>query len=94
MRGYYQGALRDKVALDMQAELRIPVWNIFGVTGFIGAGQVANSYGIIALNEFWPCYGAGIRMRVDSKNNTNLRFDMGFGPHGIKAFYINFAEAF
>ncbi len=94
MRGYYQGALRDNVAIDAQAEIRIPVWSIFGITGFIGTGQVASSYGKVATNGFWLSYGGGLRIKVDSKNNTNLRVDFGFGPHGISATYINFAEAF
>jgi outer membrane protein assembly factor BamA len=94
MRGYYEGAYRDKVAIDGQLEYRMPVWNIFGLTAFIAGGQVGSSYGRFSLNGFHPAYGGGLRIRVDSKNNTNMRFDMGFGPQGIKAFYLNFAEAF
>lgn len=94
MRGYYQGAIRDKVLVDCQVEYRMPVWNIFGVTGFIGTGRVAPNYSELSLDGFHLAYGGGIRIRVDSKNNTNLRFDMGFGPHNVSGFYINFAEAF
>lgn len=94
MRGYYMGAIRDKVLVDAQIEYRMPVWNIFGITGFVGTGRVANSYSELSLNGFHWSYGGGLRIRVDSKNNTNLRFDMGFGPHGISGFYINFGEAF
>lgn len=94
MRGYYLGALRDKTAVDAQLELRMPIWNIFGITGFIAAGQVAPYYSKLKEDGFWPAYGGGIRVRVDSKNNTNLRFDVGFGPDGINGFYVNFAEAF
>lgn len=94
MRGYYLGALRDKVALDGQLELRIPLWSIFGVSTFVGAGQVAPAYRTLKLNDFWFSYGGGVRIKVDTRNNTNLRFDMGFGGRKINAFYINFAEAF
>lgn len=94
MRGYYKGALRDKVLVDCQLEYRMPVWKIFGVTAFIGTGRVAESYSGLSLDGFWLSYGAGLRIKVDSAHNTNLRFDWGFGPGGINGFYINFAEAF
>jgi hypothetical protein len=94
MRGYYKGALRDRVLVDAQVEYRMPVWNIFGVTGWIGTGRVAPDYGSLSFDGFWLSYGGGLRIKVDSKHNTNLRFDFGFGPGGINGFYINFAEAF
>lgn len=94
MRGYYFGALRDNVLVDGQVEYRMPVWSIIGVTGWLGTGRVAHSYSDLALDGFWLNYGFGLRLKVDSKNNTNLRFDMGFGNDGISGFYINFAEAF
>lgn len=94
MRGYYKGALRDNVLVDAQLEYRMPVWNIFGVTGFIGTGRVAEKYDSLTLDDWWLSYGAGLRIRVDSENNTNMRFDFGFGPGGVNGFYINFAEAF
>ena len=94
MRGYYQGALRDYVLLDGQVEYRLPIWNIFGAVAWVGCGQVQNDYSNLMLNQFHITYGTGLRIRVDSKNDTNMRFDMGFGSQGIQAFYINFAEAF
>jgi hypothetical protein len=94
MRGYYKGALRDNVLVDCQMEYRMPVWKIIGVTTWIGTGRVAESYADMALDDFWLSYGLGLRLKVDSAHNTNLRFDWGFGPNGINGFYINFAEAF
>jgi len=94
MRGYYEGAFRDKVLVDAQVEYRMPVWNIFGLTSWIGTGRVADEYGDLGLSGFKLSFGGGVRIRVDTKHNTNLRFDMGFGPGGISAFYINFGEAF
>jgi hypothetical protein len=94
MRGYYEGAYRDLVAVDAQIEYRMPVWSIFGVTAWFGTGRVADKYANMNINGFHFSYGGGFRIRVDSKNNTNLRVDFGFGPHGIKGTYINFAEAF
>lgn len=94
MRGYYKGALRDKVLIDGQIEYRMPIWSIFGVTSWIGTGRVANSYEDLAADGFRLSYGLGLRLMVDSENQTNLRFDFGFGEHGVQGFYINFAEAF
>jgi outer membrane protein assembly factor BamA len=94
MRGYYKGALRDNVLVDGQLEYRMPVWKMFGITAFVGTGRVAESYSDLSLDGFWLSYGGGLRIRVDTKHNTNLRLDWGFGPNGVNGFYINFAEAF
>jgi hypothetical protein len=94
MRGYYQGAYRDKVLVDAQLEYRAPVWNIFGVVGWIGTGRVADKYSNLSLDGWKLSYGGGLRIRVDTKHNTNLRLDFGFGPNGIKGTYFSFAEAF
>jgi hypothetical protein len=94
MRGYYEGAYRDKVLLDGQVEYRLPVWNIFGVVGWIGTGRVAPAYDKLSFDGWKLSYGGGIRIRVDTKHNTNLRIDFGYGPNGISAAYFNFAEAF
>jgi hypothetical protein len=94
MRGYYEGAFRDNVLVDAQVEYRQHIWNIFGATAFFGVGQVGPTYSAISLNGFHLDYGGGLRIRVDTKHNTNLRFDFGFGPGGIQGAIINFAEAF
>jgi outer membrane protein assembly factor BamA len=94
MRGYYQGALRDKVLMDCQVEYRLPIWNIFGIAGWVGTGLVAESFNKIDLNKLWPSYGIGLRVRVDSESDINLRVDVGFGKKGINGLYINFGEAF
>ena len=75
-------------------EYRLPVWNIFGITTWVGTGRVADSFENMGLDGLWLSYGGGIRIRVDSENNANLRLDMGFGPNGVSGFYFNFAEAF
>jgi Omp85 superfamily domain len=94
MRGYYNGALRDKVLVDGQIEYRMPVWNIFGLVGWVATGRVADEYKNLTLDGFWPSYGLGLRIKVDSKSDINMRIDTGFGKDGISGFYINFAEAF
>lgn len=94
MRGYYKGALRDYSLVTGQIEYRVPVWKVFGVTGWVGSGRVANNYQHMAFNGLKLNYGFGFRIKVDSESDINLRMDFGFGPNGIKGFYFNFAEAF
>jgi len=94
MRGYYKGAYRDNVLVDSQIEYRAPIWNIFGVAGWIGTGRVASNYKDLSLNGWKFNYGAGLRIRVDTEHNTNLRIDYGFGPNGVSGVYFAFAEAF
>lgn len=94
MRGYYLGAYRDKALVDSQIEYRAPIWNIFGVVGFLGVGRVFEGYENLTFDAWRFSYGAGLRIRVDTKNNTNLRLDFGFGENGIKGTYISFSEAF
>jgi hypothetical protein len=94
MRGYYKGAYRDNVLVDSQIEYRAPIWNIFGLAGWVGTGRVANNYKNLSLEGWKVSYGAGLRIKVDSENNTNLRIDYGFGPHNVSGVYFAFAEAF
>jgi hypothetical protein len=94
MRGYYKGAYRDNVLADGQVEYRAPIWNIFGAVAWIGTGRVAGKYSDLSFDGWKLSYGVGLRLRVDTKHNTNLRVDFGFGPDGIYGGYFNFAEAF
>ncbi|ESU22275.1 hypothetical protein FEDK69T_22570 [Flavobacterium enshiense DK69] len=95
MRGYYKGALRDKVLIDGQTEYRMPIWKAIGVVAWLGAGRVAPAYEKLSFDRVWISYGTGLRFRVDSKNNTNLRLDFGWGSSSkIHAINFGFAEAF
>ncbi len=94
MRGYYLGAIRDKVMAFAQVEYRLPIWKIFGVVGFAGAGRVAEKYSGMNFDGLWYSGGFGLRMMVDSKNKANIRFDFGYGQDGAKTLSIGFTEAF
>ena len=52
MRGYYLGAYRDKVLFDCQVEYRMHIWNIFGITAWVGTGRVADSYSNLSIDGF------------------------------------------
>lgn len=95
MRGYYQGGFRDKALVDSQIEYRAPIWNIFGLVGFLGTGRVFGSYSDLSFEKWRFSYGGGLRVMVDSKHKNNLRLDFGFGEGGaLKGTYISFSEAF
>ncbi|UXP33838.1 outer membrane protein assembly factor [Reichenbachiella agarivorans] len=94
MRGYYQGAIRDKAIADVQVEYRMPIWKIFGMVAFAGAGRVAPDYGTMNLKDVWVSGGVGLRIMVDSNNRANLRMDFGWGEQDAKAFVIGFTESF
>ncbi len=94
MRGYYLGAIRDKTLADFQIEYRMPVWSIFGITAFAGAGRVAEKYSEMSFSDLWYSAGFGLRIMVDSENKANLRIDFGYGEEKARAVVIGFTEAF
>jgi outer membrane protein assembly factor BamA len=94
MRGYFLGAIRDKMLMDAQVEYRMPVWNIFGVVGFLSAGRVGSNWQHMQLDGLWYGGGLGLRIMVDPKNRANLRIDFGYGEGGATALVFGFTEAF
>lgn len=93
MRGYYEGRYRDQHLAAMQGELRLRVWNWIGATAFAGTGTVFNKSTKMNTMSFLPNYGLGLRIRLDKKDNVNLRFDYGMGKDA-DGFYVSFGEAF
>ena len=93
MRGTYFGRYRDKVSFVTELEMRFPVYWIFSGVLFNSIGQVAPKYSDMAFKNFHYNYGLGLRVKVDSKNDVNLRFDYGIRSDQ-QFFIINFAEAF
>ncbi len=76
-----------------QVELRFPiVWILGGVT-YAGIGQVAPTYGDFQMNSFKYGYGAGLRLLIDEKTQSVIRFDVSFSEAGHTIF-IGFNEAF
>ncbi len=94
MRGYYYGAIRDKLILDAQVEYRMHIWNIFGMVAFASAGRVADNWSQMDLDDLWYGGGVGLRVLVDRTNKANLRIDFGYGQKGAKTLMLGFTEAF
>ncbi|MGL1887102.1 MAG: outer membrane protein assembly factor [Reichenbachiella sp.] len=102
MRGYYQGAIRDKVIADFQAEYRMPLYGAFGLVAFAGAGRVGDQYKDLSFDDLYYSGGIGLRIMVDKTNRANLRMDYGIGrkmiydgeERRVNAFTLGFTEAF
>lgn len=93
LRGYYRGRFRDNNMALLQQEFRMPVYKMIGVAVFGGIGSVAKSLDQFKTNEIHYNYGVGLRIRVNKKENTNIRIDYGFTKDS-QGLYVVFAEAF
>ena len=93
LRGYYQGRFRDNNLIVLQHEFRYHLFWRIGIAAFSGIGQVAKDISDFKVDDFHYNYGLGIRFKLDRKENTNLRIDIGKtkDSYGI---YVVFAEAF
>jgi len=92
MRGYYQGRYRDANYHTAQAELRFPIWRFLRGVAFAGAGGVApKAFELTKVIK--PTAGVGLRILVDKKDQTYMRFDYAVGQ-ATTGFYVAFGEAF
>jgi outer membrane protein assembly factor BamA len=92
MRGFIEGRFRDKKAIILQMEYRVPlIWRL-SAAGFVGYGDVADKFNSFKLKDFKVAGGLGIRYKVNH-SGTNLRMDFGFarGNFGV---YAMINEAF
>jgi len=79
LRGYTRTLHVDKNVLAFQAEYRMPLPGRFGLVAFAGFGQVAEKVSNIAIDEFKPSAGIGIRFALIPKQKVNIRIDAGMG---------------
>ena len=93
LRGYYRGRFRDNNMIVVQQEFRMPVYKMIGIAVFGGVGEVSKTVSDLKLNEMHYNYGIGLRIRINKKENTNLRIDYGFTKDS-QGLYVVFAEAF
>lgn len=93
LRGYYRGRFRDNNLGVLQQEIRFSVYKAFGLAMFGGIGTVAKNMKQFKTNQLHYNYGMGLRIRLNKKENTNIRIDYGF-TRDSRGLYIVFAEAF
>jgi putative intracellular protease/amidase/dienelactone hydrolase len=93
MRGYHPYLHRDRDLVAAQIEYRSPIAWRFGAVAFAGAGAVGHGSTRLALGDFRPSYGGGLRFVVDREEKLNLRADFGIGRRS-SALYLGIGEAF
>lgn len=93
LRGYYRGRFRDQNLFIAQQELRMPVYKWLGVAMFGGIGAVSEKATDLLKHKIHYDYGVGLRIRINKKENTNLRLDYGITKDS-QGLYFVFAEAF
>jgi len=91
MRGYYQGAYRDKHMTAVQAEVRHYLFDRFVFSAFGGLGSVSNTF--MNYTTILGSYGVGLRYEINKKERIRIRVDYGRGFHS-QGLYISLKEAF
>lgn len=92
-RGYVQSRFRGKQMVYFESEYRYRI----SKNGLLGGTIFANfqhfTGNLKPYDDLLLGYGAGLRIKLNKKSNTNLCLDYGFGnnSHG---FYINLGEVF
>jgi len=94
-RGFIQGRYRGNIMLYLESEYR------FGITkdGLFGGVLFANAQSFSGapsarLQSVQPGAGAGIRIKLNKKSNTNIAIDYGFGTQGSRGLFVNVGEVF
>jgi hypothetical protein len=93
LRGYYTGRYRDKDAMVLQAEYRMPVYKRFGIVVFSGVGEVSDKPGNFSLSGLKYAAGGGVRFAIKPKERLNLRLDYAVGQKS-SGLYLFISEAF
>jgi hypothetical protein len=82
LRGYDSFRFRDRDALLLQAEYRIPLWGPIDATVFYDAGKVAASRSELNLKELHTNYGFSLSFMKG--RSTAARVDVGLGGEGTQ----------
>jgi hypothetical protein len=93
IRGYQIGEYRDYRMLVGQVEYRRELFWRFGAVGFLGAGQVAETFGNFSTDQIKPGGGFGLRFLLARENKVNVRIDYAWGKDS-SALYIGLGEVF
>lgn len=96
-RGYVQGRIRGENILYAETEYRFPISKngLLGGVAFFNITTATND----AIQQklgygFAEGYGAGIRIKLNKKTNTNIAIDYGRGRNGLSGVYFNLQETF
>jgi hypothetical protein len=92
LRGYEVGRYRDELMYTTQAEYRFRYSERWVLTGFLGVGEVSDSFDGF-LDNMLPAAGLGVRYVLSQKHQISLSFDLSLGRNGSQ-FYFGVGEAF
>jgi hypothetical protein len=70
------------------------LWRWLGASAFAAMGDVFSLENPERNGSLKTAAGMGLRIRVDKKENTNLRFDFALTNDKSTGFYISYGEAF
>lgn len=94
-RGFIQGRYRGTKMVYLESEYRFKLTSngLLGGAVFVNE-QSFSSFPGTPLQAFQTGYGAGLRIKLNKKSNTNLAIDYGFGTQGSKGLFISVGEVF
>ena len=92
LRGYPSGRFRDNMMYAVQTEYRWQFSERWIFTGFVGVGEVAESFSDFG-DYYLPAVGIGTRFVLSQKHRIGLSFDVARGKTGTE-YYVGFGEAF
>jgi hypothetical protein len=94
-RGYIQGRYRGNNFIYLESEYRMQLTRngLFGAVAFANAQSVTRN-SVRDVDIIVPGYGAGLRIKLNKFNNTNLAIDYGFGVDGSRGLFVNLGEVF
>ena len=96
MRGYYLGRFRDRNLVAAQIEYRILPFSFsqrIGASVFLATGQVYGDGRDLALNQFLPTGGAGLRFLIFPEKDIYTRVDAAFTREKPGVYFV-IGEAF
>ena len=92
-RGYADRRFMDKTLLNIQSEIRFPMfWRIEGAV-MASTGMLGPSTSQLQTDDLKWAYGFGLRYVVNPIERNKIRLDFGFTPEDFN-FYITANEAF
>ncbi|HVZ57308.1 MAG TPA: hypothetical protein VG870_11660 [Chitinophagaceae bacterium] len=94
-RGFIQGRYRGNIMVYLETEYRFRLT----ASGLLGAVVFANAESFSAapsrqLESLQPAVGAGLRIKLNKKSNTNIAIDYGVGTQGSRGLFVNVGEVF
>jgi outer membrane protein assembly factor BamA len=94
VRGFRLGKYRDFSLQTLQTEFRSKVYKSIGLALFGGITSLKkDAFREMNQSLKWNT-GIGLRIRMDKKEQTNLRFDYALGSNNNSGFYVAFGESF